>query len=85
MISLHVEFKVKIENNPNKQITITTESFVPSSDLNFPKVCSKTLLDSRRGFKLQMQIYSIFYLGTNNTVGDYLCLSIFFCTFCGNF
>ena len=31
--------------NP-KQSTTTTESSVPWSDFNFPKVCSKTLLDS---------------------------------------
>ena len=28
-ISQHLEFKVKIHNNPNKQITTTTESSVP--------------------------------------------------------
>ena len=44
-ISHHLELKVKIQNYPNKQITTTTESSVPWSDLNFPKVCSKTLLD----------------------------------------
>ena len=45
-ISQHLEFKVKIQNDPNKQIITTTESPVPWSDLNFPKVCSKILLDS---------------------------------------
>ena len=39
-ISQHLEFKGKI------QITTTTERCVPWSDLNFPKVCSKILLDS---------------------------------------
>ena len=39
-ISQHLEFKGKIQNNPNKQITTTTERCVPWSDLNFPKVCS---------------------------------------------
>ena len=28
-ISQHLEFKVKIQNNPNKHITTTTESSVP--------------------------------------------------------
>ena len=46
MISQHLEFKDKIQNDSNKQITTTTECSVPWSDLNFPKVCSKTLLDS---------------------------------------
>ena len=45
-ISQHLEFKVEIQNDPNKHITTTTESSVPWSDLNFAKVCSKTLLDS---------------------------------------
>ena len=38
-----LEFEVKIQNDPNKQITTTTESSVAWSDFNFPKVCSKTL------------------------------------------
>ena len=38
MISQHLEFKVKIQNDPNKQIATTTENSVPWSDLNFPKV-----------------------------------------------
>ena len=38
--------KLKIQNNPNEQITTTTERSVPWSDLNFPNICSKTLLAS---------------------------------------
>ena len=47
-ISQYLEFKVKIQNDPagNRQIITTTESSVPWSDLNFPNVFSKTLLDS---------------------------------------
>ena len=46
MISRHLESKVKIRNDPNKQIATTTESSVPWSDFNFTKVCSKILLNS---------------------------------------
>ena len=34
---------------------------------------------------LQQSKLSVFYLATEGTVRDYLCLSIFCCTFCGNF
>ena len=36
MISQHLELKVNIQNNPNKQITTIAESSLPWSDLNFP-------------------------------------------------
>ena len=45
-ISQHLEFKDKIQNDSNEQITTTTECFVPWSNLKFTKVCSKTLLNS---------------------------------------
>ena len=48
--------KLKFKTILNKQITTTTESSVPWSDLNFPKVCSNTLLESST-LSLSYQLY----------------------------
>ena len=40
-ISRHLEFKVKIQNHPNKKIKTTTERSVPWSDLDFPTFAAK--------------------------------------------
>ena len=71
-ISQHLEFKGKIQNNPNKQITTTTERCVPWSDLNFPKVCSKILLDSStlRRFLWASRSYMLHI--PNSADGNYL-------------
>ena len=55
--------------NPNlkfktilKRITTTTESSVPWSDFNFPKVCSKTLLDSSTLRRPFLSRYGVSYM-----------------------
>ena len=59
---MHLESKVKIQNDPNKQITTTTESSVPWSDFNFPKVCSKILLNSSTLRRFLSGLYGATYV-----------------------
>ena len=69
---VHLESKVKIHNDLNKQITTTTESFVPWSDFNFSKVCSKILLDSSTLRQFLSGLYGATYVAYSKLCGGKL-------------